>query len=337
MAAAYPESLLRVEVPPKLRLDVHLKQSEWRRQLLREARAGLTASPKELSPIWLYDERGSVLFDEITRLPEYYPTRREKEILRDRAAEIAQLTSARTLIELGSGTSEKTRVLLDALSEHGSLERYVPFDVSEAMLRASARQVASEYPWLEIHGVVGDFNRHLPLLPRGRDRLYAFLGGTIGNFKPDARAMFYAELASGMRRHDALLVGTDLRKDRARLHAAYNDSAGVTAEFNLNVLRILNRELGARFDPRYFRHQARFDEDHSWIEMLLCSQRDQRVRVEAFGLEVTFLEGEKLRTEVSTKFEQSEVEAELAEAGLSLVGWWTDAAGDYALSLWMPR
>jgi L-histidine N-alpha-methyltransferase len=322
---------------PSVTVDVHVRPGDARRALCEEAEAGLCGRPKELSPKWLYDERGSQLFDDITRLPEYYPTRREREILEARAAEIARLSGADTLIELGSGTSEKTRLLLDAFQEAGRLRRFVPFDVSEAFLRSAAEQLAREYPRMSVHAVVGDFERHLGCLPRGGRRLVAFLGGTIGNFKPEQRARFFREVADGLEPGDGLLLGTDLIKCRDRLFAAYNDRAGVTAEFNRNVLRVLNRELGADFDVGAFAHLAPFDEEHSWIEMRLISLREQVVRLPALKRFAHFEEGEVLRTEVSCKFRPEQVEAELAAAGLHLSSWWTDAAEDFALSLSFKR
>lgn len=321
----------------RVTVDVHVQPGDARRTLHQEVLQGLCGRPKELSPKWLYDERGSQLFDDITRLPEYYPTRREREILEKRAGEIARLSGADTLIELGSGTSEKTRLLLDAFLEEGRLERFVPFDVSEAFLRDAAEKLAGEYPSLRVHAVVGDFERHLGLLPRGGRRLVAFLGGTIGNFKPVQRAHFFREVAEGLKPGDAFLLGTDLLKCRERLFAAYNDRAGVTAEFNRNVLRVLNRELRADFDVEAFEHLAPFDEENGWIEMWLISQRTQVVRLPALERYAHFEEGEVLRTEVSCKFRAEQVEAELAAAGLHLTEWWTDAARDFALSLSFKR
>ncbi|XXF78133.1 L-histidine N(alpha)-methyltransferase [Myxococcaceae bacterium GXIMD 01537] len=320
---------------PAIQVDVHVQPGEARRALKEEVLAGLGATPKELSPKWLYDERGSQLFDEITRLPEYYPTRREREILLAHAGDVARESGADTLIELGSGTSEKTRLLLDAMLETGRLARFVPFDVSEAFLRRAAADLSREYPGLGVHAVVGDFERHLGRLPTGGRRLVAFLGGTIGNFKPAQRARFYGELAAGLAPGDGLLLGTDLLKDRGRLFAAYNDSAGVTAAFNRNVLSVLNRELGADFDTRAFEHLAPFDEDNGWVEMRLISRRPQAVKVAALRRFIHFEQDEVLRTEVSCKFRREQVEAELAAAGLSLRAWWTDAAGDFALSLFL--
>ena len=322
---------------PGVRVDVYLRPGDAKRALRSEALEGLCRTPKELSPKWLYDERGSQLFDDITRLPEYYPTRREREILLAHARDVARLSGADTLIELGSGTSEKTRLLLDAMEEAGQLSRFVPFDVSETFLRRAAASLAREYPGISVHAVVGDFEHHLGRLPGGGRRLVAFLGGTIGNFKPAQRALFLRELASGLQPGDGLLLGTDLLKDRERLYAAYNDSAGVTADFNRNVLRVLNRELGGDFDPEAFEHFAPFDEANAWIEMRLVSRRAQTVWLSTLRRRVDFAEGEVLRTEVSCKFQQHQVEAELAEAGLQLTEWWTDAAGDFALSLALKR
>jgi L-histidine Nalpha-methyltransferase len=320
----------------RTRTDVHLGADELRAALRDEATAGLTASPKELSPKWFYDERGCELFEAITRLPEYYPTRREQEILDDRAASIAETTGADTLVELGSGTSAKTRTLLDAFSSRGRLSRFVAFDVSETTLRAAATSSAAEYRGVDVHAVVGDFDHHLGHLPSGGRRLVAFLGGTIGNFGPDRRQSFLKELAASLRPGDTFLLGTDLVKDVARLEAAYNDSAGVTAAFNLNVLAVLNRELGADFDLEKFEHVARFDRDREWIEMALRSTTDQTVALADIALDVSFAEGEEMRTEISTKFRRGGLDAEMESAGLAPVRWWTDGAGDFALSLWAP-
>jgi L-histidine N-alpha-methyltransferase len=320
---------------PAVTVEVHVRPGDLQRALRSEVLAGLCGGrrPRELSPKWLYDERGSRLFDEITRLPEYYPTRREREILLAHAGEVARASGADTLIELGSGSSEKTRLLLNALRRAGTLRRFVPFDVSEAFLRRAAEAVAGEYPGLRVHAVVGDFERHLGCLPRGGRRLVAFLGGTIGNLKPAGRARFYAELSAGLEPGEGLLLGTDLLKCRERLFAAYNDRAGVTAAFNRNVLGVLNRELEADFEPEAFEHLAPFDEENGWVEMRLISTRPQAVRLAALERHVNFAEGEVLRTEVSCKFRPEQVEAELWAAGLRRVECWTDAAGDFALWL----
>ncbi len=319
-------------------VDVHLSDSDVAAALRHDARRGLTADPKWLPPKWFYDERGSALFDAITSLPEYYPTRREVEILERRAVEVATTCPAATLVELGSGTSAKTRLILDALSDEGSLTRVVPFDDSQATLRHAADTLAAAYPGVEVHAVVGDFERHLHLLPSGGGRrLVAFLGGTIGNLTPAQRALLLHTVADGLSPGDGLLLGTDLVKDPARLVAAYDDAAGVTAAFNANVLSVLNHELGADFDAARFTHVACWDTDQEWIEMRLRSLVDQSVSLPALGLSVHFAEGEELRTEISAKFHRKGVEAELDAAGLRLASWWTDVAGDFAVSLSFPR
>lgn len=327
----YPPSPARPGAP---HIEVALTPEDWNRGLREDARVGLGSTPKELSPKWLYDERGSDLFEQITQLPEYYPTRRERQILETRADELAILSRADTLVELGSGSSAKTRLLLDALRRRGTLDRFVPFDVSEATLRSAARQLSRDYPELALHGVVGDFERHLDRIPPVGRRLFAFLGGTLGNLKPEARAAFYHRLHAVMSPGDTLLLGTDLLKDERRLFAAYNDAAGVTARFNLNVLSVLNRELGARFEAAKFHHLARFDPTDRWIEMLLISREAQTIAVPALGLTVAFEEGEALRTEVSTKFTPEQVTGELSSAHFAMVGFWIDDRGDFALSLW---
>lgn len=324
-----------VDLPaPPLRLDRLLTGGDARAALERDVRAGLTSQPKSLPPKWFYDARGSVLFDEITRLPEYYPTRAEQAVLLARAGEIATITSADTLVELGSGTSDKTRLLLDALRDAGTLRRFVPFDVDETVLAAAGTAIARDYPDLEVHAVAGDFEHHLGLLPGGGRRLVAFLGGTIGNLVPQERSVLLHDIAAGLGPEDALLLGTDLVKDERRLVRAYDDAAGTTAEFNRNVLHVLRRELGADVDPEAFDHVAVWDADNEWIEMRLRSVRDQVVRV--LDLEVRFARGEELRTEVSAKFRRDRVETELGQAGLRLQRWWTDPAGDYAVSLSVP-
>lgn len=321
----------------RVSVEVHVKPGEALAALRREALQGLCGGqrPKELSPRWLYDERGSELFEQITRLPEYYPTRREREILRERSGAIARASRADTLIELGSGSSEKTRLLLDALRAEGRLKGFVPFDVSESFLRQSAEAVAREYPGLAVHAVVGDFEHHLEWLPRGGQRLVAFLGGTVGNLKPEERRRFYAGVSAGLEPGEGLLVGTDLVKARERLWAAYNDQAGVTAAFNRNVLYRLNRELGADFHPEAFAHQAPYVEEQGRVEMWLVPPRRQSVWLRALEQRVEFDEGEGLRTEVSCKFRREQVEAELAAAGLEVAEVWTDSAGDFAL--WLAR
>jgi L-histidine N-alpha-methyltransferase len=301
--------------------------------LEEDARRGLTSTPKDIPPKWFYDDRGSQLFDEITRLPEYYPTRAERAILAAHAGDIARLTRAETLVELGSGSSEKTRALLDALRSEGTLRRFAPFDVSKQTLHDAAGAIQAEYPGVEVEPVVGDFDTDLDLLPHDGRRLVVFLGGTIGNLLPEVRRRFLASIARSLEAGDHFLLGTDLVKDVARLEAAYNDAQGVTEAFNKNVLRVMNRELGADFDVDAFDHVAIYDVDNDWIEMRLRSRADQIVHVDALGLDVGFADGEEMRTEVSAKFRREGVEAELGAAGLHLEQWWTDPAGDFALSL----
>ncbi|HUS61814.1 MAG TPA: L-histidine N(alpha)-methyltransferase [Acidimicrobiales bacterium] len=320
-------------VTATVHVEVLLGADDLDDALRRDVRRGLTSSPKEIPPKYLYDDEGSRLFDEITRLPEYYPTRREREILDREALAIADLSKADTLVELGSGTSEKTRLLLDALRDRCTLRRFVPFDVSEATLVRAGEAVAREYPGVAVHAVVGDFERHLTELPTGGRRMIAFLGGTIGNLHTEARASFFSTIASGLRPEDSFLLGTDLVKDVARLEAAYDDAAGMTAAFNKNVLAVINRRLGGHFDLDAFDHLARFDVEHEWIEMLLRSRRAQRVAIDDLGLDVGFDDGEVLRTEISAKFRRDGISSELAGAGLEICGWWTDSAGDFALSL----
>lgn len=322
-------------IPPIV--DVHLGPVDLQAALRADIAEGLTSRPKELVPKWLYDERGSELFDQITRLTEYYPTEAEREILLEHAGEIIATADADTIVELGSGTSDKTVALLDAARAHGSLQRFVPFDVSEEFLRASADVLAAKYPGLRIHGVVGDFDRHLHRLPAGGRRLVVMLGGTIGNYPPIPRKQFLAAIVAGMVPGDHLLLGTDLVKDVDRLELAYDDPSGVTAAFNKNILAVINRELRADFDPDGFAHDSRFDTDEEWIDLGLRSRRSQTVRVEELDLSVEFAEGEYMRTEVSAKFRPEGLAAELADVGLSLQSFLTDAAGDFGVSLSVLR
>ncbi|KJK59945.1 L-histidine N(alpha)-methyltransferase [Saccharothrix sp. ST-888] len=313
-----------------------LPADHFSRALRHDVQRGLTASPKWLPPKWFYDARGSELFEEITRLPEYYPTRAEREILTARAREIAAVTKARTLVELGSGSSEKTRLLLDALRDVGSLRAYIPVDVSESALAAAGQALTREYPGLAVHGIVSDFTQGLGLPPGNGPRLVAFLGGTLGNLLPAERAEFLAALRRELEPGDALLLGTDLVKEPSVLVAAYDDAAGVTAAFNRNVLAVVNRELSADFDPEQFEHVALWDPAAEWIEMRLRSRRPQTVKVGALSLPVHFEEGEELRTEVSAKFRRSRVADELTAAGFRLTEWWTDEQGRFGLSLAEP-
>jgi L-histidine N-alpha-methyltransferase len=302
--------------------------------LAGDVREGLTrAGLKELPPKYFYDARGSELFDQITTLPEYYPTRCERAILNRHAPEIVDRTGARELVELGSGTASKTRALLYAMAGAGALERYVPFDVSETVVEDCAVELVLLYPGLSVHGIVGDFERDLEHLPGGERRLFAFLGGTIGNLYPGERAEFLARLRELMGPTDRVLIGTDLVKDRALLEAAYNDGDGVTAEFNRNVLRVMNGGLGANFDPEAFEHVAFFDEAQSWIEMRLRAIGAQTVRIDGADLEVRFADGEEIRTEISAKFTRDAVMSELNAAGLRLERFFTDPDTLFGLSL----
>ncbi len=317
-------------------LTDHLGAVDAGAALRADVLAGLTATPRTLPPRWFYDERGSELFDEITRLPEYYPTRTERALLTAHSGDIAASSGADTLVELGSGTSEKTRLLLSALADAGTLRRFVPVDVDPSVLRLAGAAITGEHPDVVVDAVVADFTTHLDQLPTGGRRLVAFLGSTIGNLEPGPRAAFLRALAGTLAPGDSFLLGTDLVKDADRLVRAYDDGAGVTAAFNRNVLAVVNRELKADFDLSAFDHRAVWDPEREWIEMRLRSTREQVVRIAALDLDVPFADGEELRTEVSAKFRRAGVEAELAAAGLQLTHWWADADGDFALSLSTP-
>jgi L-histidine N-alpha-methyltransferase len=333
--AGTPQTASATADPP-VRIDTHLAPG-GERSLADDVLDGLTRPFKELPPKHFYDSRGAELFDRICELPEYYPTRSERSILEESAPAIAEATRAAELVELGSGTAAKTRLLLDALAATGHLRRYVPVDVTESMVRTSAEELVAEYPGLEVHGVIGDFERHLGELPPAQGaRLLAFLGGTLGNFTPGSRRRMLRAMARLLAPEDHLLLGCDLVKDPAVIEAAYDDSAGVTAEFNRNVLHVINRELDADFAPEHFAHVAFFDRRHEWVEMRLRSERAQTVRVGALDLEVVFAAGEEMRTEVSAKFTPERMRGDLAAAGLDLAGWYTDSQEMFALSLARP-
>jgi L-histidine Nalpha-methyltransferase len=320
------------------KLDVLLEENERVALLRAEARRGLLSRPKALPPKWFYDARGSTLFEAITRLPEYYLTRREREILDTRAGEIARRTRAATLIELGAGSAEKTRVLLNALAAARTLNRFVPFDVCVPAVHDTAAAIRGEYPGLDVHGVVGDFQRHVEVLPgpalAGGPRLIAFLGSTIGNLDAAERAHFFAALRRILAPGDFLLLGADLVKDKARLDAAYNDAAGVTVQFNKNVLRVLNRDLDAAFDESRFDHVAGYDPARELVDIRLRARVSHVVPVRGLDLMVPFSAGEEMRTEISTKFTRAGLERALAAASFQLADFWTDSAGDFSLSLW---
>jgi len=302
-------------------------------ELRADVRVGLTAHPKTLPPKYFYDARGSQLFDEITRLPEYYLTRAETSILEQHAAEIAGLSRCESLVELGSGTSAKTRLLLRALQTAGTLSEFVPFDLDPSVLTEASGKLAAEYPGVRVAPVVGDFEHDLGTVPVGGRRMIAFLGSTVGNLEPAARAGFLGQIAAALRPGDTFLLGTDLVKDVSRLLRAYDDAAGVTAEFNRNVLRVVNRDLDANFAVGEFRHAAVWDPVNEWIEMRLSAAREQRVTIGDLGMTVSFAAGEEMRTEISAKFRRENIEAELAAAGLKTVGFWTDSRGDFGLTL----
>jgi L-histidine Nalpha-methyltransferase len=328
------EPLTRERIRIEVRLDEGAGTSA---DLARDARVGLAAEFKQLPPKYFYDGEGSQLFEQITELPEYYPTRTERLILRQQSPAIVAAADPQCLIELGSGSASKTRTLLDAMQAAGSLHTYVPVDISEEITRATAADLVEEYSELRVHGVICDFENHLERLPAwGQRRMFAFLGGTIGNFDREQRVAFLSRIGSLLGSADTLLLGTDLVKDRARLEAAYNDSAGVTARFNKNVLTVLNRELGADFDLERFEHFAFYDAERERIDIRLRSLADQSVSVRGLGMEVPFGEGEEMRTELSCKFTRESLERSYAEAGLRMVEFWTDPDEQFALSLARP-
>ena len=318
---------------PGVRVDVLRDEADGRPSLYEATSRSLQAEVKELPAVWLYDERGSGLYEEITRLPGYYLPRREGEILRAQAAAIGARTQARTLVELGAGAAKNTRLLLDALDTAGTLERFVPLDVSEHALRASAQAVAAAYPRVFVHAIVGDFERHLRALPGGERRLIALLGSTIGNLYPEQRARFLETLAPTLAGDDTFLVGIDLVKDVARLEVAYNDGGGVTEAFVRNALTAVNAELDATFDQRRFAYEARWDPEHEWMHIGLRARQAHTVSIPLLGVEVAFEEGEPLRVEISSKFRRERFEREAGRAGLRAELWWTDRAGDFAVAL----
>jgi len=322
-------------IPAPVTIAIHTFGQDAREDLIADVRAGLTATPKTLPPRWLYDERGSELFEAITQLPEYYLTRVEAEILRRVASEVIAAVAPEELVELGSGSARKTRTLIDA-ARGGRLGFFVPVDISETTLQQTARRIAAEFPGLSVYAMVGDFAEHLDRIPRYGRQLVVFLGSTIGNFDDAERRVFLDHVRALLQPNDAFLLGVDLVKDEAELVAAYDDAEGVTADFNRNVLRVLNRELAADFDPAAFDHVVRFDRDRSRIEMHLRSRWRQRVRLPGVGLTVEFAAGELLMTEISVKFTRASVERALHKSNLALTRWYTDAQERFALCLCMP-
>jgi L-histidine Nalpha-methyltransferase len=312
---------------------VQARPGRYLAELRADVRAGLTAPDKTLPPKYFYDERGSMLFDEITRLPEYYLTRAETAILTERAAEIARLSACESLVELGSGTSAKTGLLLQAMRDAGTLREFVPFDVDPSVLADATAALSARYPGLRIAPFTGDFEHDLGAIPPGRKRMIVFIGSTIGNLDPPARAKLLDQISAALQPGDTFLLGTDLVKDTGRLLRAYDDAAGVTAEFNRNVLLVINRELHANFAVEEFQHVAVWDADSRWIEMRLRATSAQTVTVADLGLTVSFAAGEEMRTEISAKFTPDQVQAELAAAGLETERFWTDPDGDFGLTL----
>jgi L-histidine N-alpha-methyltransferase len=320
-----------------IRIDSWLSEAE-ERSLANDVLDGLTRPFKEIPPKHFYDARGSALFEQICELPEYYPTRTERIILEREAESIIALSGAGELVELGSGSPQKAMILLDAMAEAGTLRRYIPLDVSEQPVREAAEQLVAHYDEIEVHGVIGDFERHLQRVPEsnGAPRIVALLGGTIGNFPPGSRRALLRRIGALLSPRDHLLLGTDLVKDPAVIEAAYDDAQGVTAEFNRNLLHVINRELDANFVPEAFDHVAFFDRRHEWVEIRLRAQRPCSVLIAKLGLRVEFAAGEELRTEISAKFTRERVEADLAAAGLTLERWLTDPDELFALSLARP-
>ena len=318
-----------------LTIAIHTFGQDLRDDLVRDVRAGLGAYPRSLPPRWFYDERGSELFEAITRLPEYYQTRTETAILTEAAADVIATVRPEALVELGAGSAAKTRLLIEA-GIRDRLTCFVPFDISEAFLQQAARRLATDFPGLSVYAVVGDFSTHVDRVPRHGRQLVAFLGSTIGNFDDEQRRAFLAEVRGLLQPGDAFLLGIDLVKDEAELVAAYDDAAGVTAEFNLNVLRVLNAELGADFDLAGFEHVARFDRERSRIEMYLRSRRRQRAAIPGAGMVVDLAAGELVLTEISVKFTRESIQRELSAAGLGLARWYTDPRRRFALCLCVP-
>jgi L-histidine N-alpha-methyltransferase len=319
-----------------LTLAVHTVGRSARSDLIADVREGLSTTPKTLPPRWFYDEHGSQLFDRITELPEYYQTRTETAILHDCARTVASHVQPESLVELGAGSCAKTRILLDAAHAEGGLTTFVPFDVSDAALAHAAHDLLDDYPWLRVYGLVGDFATHLSYIPRLGRRLVAFLGSTIGNLDGAERRRFLADVRGLLAPGDAFLIGLDLVKDRDELVRAYDDGAGVTAEFNRNVLRVINRELDADFDLDAFGHVAVWNQAESRIEMHLRADRDMTVAIPQAEMVVGFAAGETIRTEISCKFTRQSGEAMLAEAAMRVVQWHTDPQQRFALALALP-
>jgi L-histidine N-alpha-methyltransferase len=322
-----------VSASPPLTIEFHHLGLDKKQALIDDVRAGLSKRPKELPPRWFYDDRGSELFECITELPEYYQTRTEAAILRQFAGDIVERSCPESIVELGAGASTKTRILLEKACEIRTLQHFVPFDVSDGIVQRAAREILQELPGIAIHAVIGDFSEHLDRIPRLGRQLVIFLGSTIGNFMPHERQRFLSAVRDRLEPGDAFLLGVDLVKDPGELVAAYDDAQGVTAQFNLNVLAVINRELGADFDLAQFAHVARYDQQAEWIEMHLRSLRPQTVRIPGAELTVRFDDGELMRTEISAKFTRQRVMDCLAAAGMQLEEWYTDERQRFGLAL----
>ena len=314
-------------------VDLRIDEEWISHSLAADIHMGITKAKKSLPPKWFYDELGSELFDKITQLSEYYPTEAEREILNVQAANIAKISQADHLIELGSGSSDKTRSILDAFASAEQLDFFTALDVSEEILLSSAKQLKQRYPNVKVRAIVGDFDHHLDAVPQSGKRLFIFLGGTIGNFEPEARQKFLLGLTTRFKPGDSLLLGTDLVKEIPRLELAYNDPEGITAAFNKNILSVINKNLGANFDIEKFDHVAQFDTDQEWIDIGLRSRGDQQIDIEKLNLKVNFLNNEIMRTEISAKFRPEGIEQELSAAGLTIQNFWTDSAKDFAVTL----
>ncbi len=325
-----------MSAPPteRLKIDVCLDPADLTRTMVDDVRRGLTGHPKRLPSKYFYDARGSELFERITELPEYYQTRTELQILHSIAGDLIDDLACEELVELGSGSSTKTRVLLDAMQRRGSLRRYLPFDVSAEMLQGSCSSLLERYPSMVVHAVVGDFQRHLGSVPPAEgNRLAIFLGSTIGNLEADERRAFLRDVRGLLDANGRFLLGVDLVKDKAMLEAAYDDSAGVTAEFNRNILRVVNNGLEADFHPEAYRHVAFYDIEKARIEMHLAPETNQQVRISKLDLEVDVGTDETIWTEISCKFTRASTESMLAEAGMRLERWFSDPENRFALAL----
>jgi L-histidine N-alpha-methyltransferase len=321
-----------LETASTVRIDVYDGEARAASEL-EELRQALLRSPREIPAKFLYDDYGSELFERITELPEYYQTRTERKLLTAIADRVVAVTRAEELVEIGAGAATKTRVLLDAMQRAGTLRLYVPVDVAEGTMRRVAEELVAEYPGLAVHGVVGDFMTQLEAIPEGGRRLVIFLGSTIGNLLPAEAERFLRRLHRQMAPGDHFLLGVDLVKPVDRLEAAYNDSAGVTAEFNRNILRVVNRMTGGDFDPEAFRHRAFYDRAHDWIDVRLVSERDQRVHLPALGLEFEVRQSEEIHTEISAKYDRERTEALLTKSGFEPLEWYTDPERLFGLSL----